>query len=446
MTHSIITNVFEKQYQRGYEVKIVDPNNKEEFAHWQYATYVGFLEEYDLNERTIEEYRQCFLNYRSVGIYDPRTLSPEIPIATVSSYQTPLHTPGAQVSALAVTCLVTASTHQRQGLSRAMITEQLQLAKEQNLAVVVLTASEAGIYGRYGFGQATWSNNLCLMTRDFALKPQFAELVKSVRINAVKPQKLLQSVNDLYNRTLSNGDVARHEPWWRMALRITELRIYNHGRSGETYAFIATDPDYPVDSADDVDRVRGYVIYRVETGDPDKIVVDDFIAETPGAYLALWNLLANVGLVGEVHCAARPIDEPLIHAVQDSRAVQLRNRADSLWLRIIDVPLALAGRKYLAPGKVVLKISDDLGFAGGTYELTVTSDFSGQVKELNDEAKIVAGNCIEMNVQTLAMAYLGANSIRALQQAGLITGPQSQIATLDRMFASTTQPFLRTPF
>ena len=446
MKHSVIKNAFEKQYQRGYEVRIVDPNDKEEFAQWQYATYVGFLEEFDLNERTIEEYRQCFLNYRSLGIYDPSSLSPEIPIATISSYETPLHTPGMQVPVLAVTCVVTASTHQRQGLSRAMITEQLQLAKEQNLAIVALTASEGGIYGRYGFGQASWSNNLCVLTRDFALKPQPAELVKTVRLNAVKPQKLLQSVSGLYDRTQGNGDVSRNEPWWRMALRIAELRNFNHGRSGETYAFIATDLDAPIVLDNNVSQVRGYVIYRVETGDPAKIVVDDLIAETPAAYLALWNLLANVGLVGEVHCAARPIDEPLIHAVQDSRAVQLRNRTDNLWLRIIDVPMALAGRKYGAAGKVVLKISDDLGFIAGVFELTVTPDLAGQVKELNNEAELTEGNCIEMSAQTLAMSYLGANSITTLQQAGLITGPNSQIIILDRMFATTKQPFLNTPF
>src|SRR5690606_36906825 len=63
---------------------------------------------------------------------------------------------GGGLPVAAVTAVAVRGTHRRRGTLRAMMRRQLDDVTE---AVAVLTASEAAIYGRfgYGIGAATWS-------------------------------------------------------------------------------------------------------------------------------------------------------------------------------------------------------------------------------------------------------------------------------------------------
>ena len=45
-------------------------------------------------------------------------------------------------------------THRRRGVTRELLDAQIAGAREQGIAVAALTASEATIYGRFGFGQS----------------------------------------------------------------------------------------------------------------------------------------------------------------------------------------------------------------------------------------------------------------------------------------------------
>ena len=48
-----------------------------------------------------------------------------------------------------------ASTHRRQGLLTSMMRRQLDDVRAWGEPLAVLTASEPGIYGRFGYGAAT---------------------------------------------------------------------------------------------------------------------------------------------------------------------------------------------------------------------------------------------------------------------------------------------------
>ena len=61
----------------------------------------------------------------------------------------------------------------------------------------------------------------------------------------------------------------------------------------------------------------------------------------------------------EFTAADRPADDPLLFQLADPRRARTRV-ADGVWVRLIDLPRALASRAYSCPVDVVLEVRDDL--------------------------------------------------------------------------------------
>jgi predicted acetyltransferase len=114
----------------------------------------------------------------------------------------------------------------------------------------------------------------------------------------------------------------------------------------------------------------------------------------------------------------------------EPRRVNLHVR-DGMWLRIVDVPAALAGRGYSADDSVVLEITDAfIPEAGGRWRLT-TAGGEGSVEPSYDPADLA------FETNDLASVYLGGFTFGALARAGrgeeLTPGGR---ARADAMFAS----------
>jgi predicted acetyltransferase len=62
--------------------------------------------------------------------------------------------PGGSTTALGLSWVSVETTHRRRGILRRLVDHQLRAAAGRGVPVVVLTASEATIYGRFGFGVA----------------------------------------------------------------------------------------------------------------------------------------------------------------------------------------------------------------------------------------------------------------------------------------------------
>src|SRR3712207_1812701 len=69
---------------------------------------------------------------------------------------TTLTVPGGEVSAAAIAGVGVRPTHRRRGVLTTMMRRQLDDERRAGTVAAVLWASEPGIYGRYGFGLATW--------------------------------------------------------------------------------------------------------------------------------------------------------------------------------------------------------------------------------------------------------------------------------------------------
>ena len=79
-------------------------------------------------------------------------------VATAGAFPFRLTVPGgAQVGVAAVTVVTVQPTHRRQGLLRQMMDEQLDDVARRGEPLAALTASEASIYERFGYGIATFT-------------------------------------------------------------------------------------------------------------------------------------------------------------------------------------------------------------------------------------------------------------------------------------------------
>jgi predicted acetyltransferase len=126
------------------------------------------------------------------------------------------------------------------------------------------------------------------------------------------------------------------------------------------------------------------------------------------------------------------VDEPLRWMIDDFRAVHV-DEVDHLWTRILDVRQALEARTYAAPGRLVIAVRDDLGFADGTWALEVDDSGAARVVPVDEPAEAT------VSVNALAALHLGGVPAHNLIAAGSLQGDATRI---DAMFHSPVAPFL----
>jgi predicted acetyltransferase len=143
----------------------------------------------------------------------------------------------------------------------------------------------------------------------------------------------------------------------------------------------------------------------------------------PAAGALLWADLLGRDLTTEFSIRRRPVDDPLLHQLADPRRARPQLK-DALWVRIIDVPSALAGRRYASAVDVVIEVRDDLlPPNAGRWRLATAAGAAEDgcgleascVQAADSEPDLV------LDVTELGAAYLGGTRLGALAGAGLVT-------------------------
>ena len=97
---------------------------------------------------------------RSIGAWDGQAC-----VGTAGAFSFRLTVPGgAAVPAAGVTMVSVAATHRRRGVLTSMMRRQLDDVRSWGEPLAVLTASEPVIYGRFGYGPATYAMNVDIDT------------------------------------------------------------------------------------------------------------------------------------------------------------------------------------------------------------------------------------------------------------------------------------------
>ncbi|WP_375384785.1 GNAT family N-acetyltransferase [uncultured Microbacterium sp.] len=407
----------------GFEYREVDVRSAE-FSPFTRAIARGFLGE-DLTDEQVESSRERVGGRRLTGVYDPHAADPATPVATVDSWVTALSLPGRRtVPMWAISGVTVSPTRRRRGIARAMVEGELRAAAGGGVAVAGLTVSEATIYSRFGFAPAAFSTDWTIDTR----RARWTGPMPGGRLDAVDRERLRAELEALHDRTRAShpGDI---EGWTGLWRRIAGLAPGYDERKVRG-----------VLHTDDAGVVRGALAYSITQNDDDNaaatLTVLHLVSDGGDAYRALWRFALEHDLVATVTAPLRSVDEPLRWMIADQRAARVTTR-EHHWLRVLDVPAAIAARTYSAPAALAVGVSDHLGFAHGVWRLELHDEGNGTAQPIDAVADLT------MSVNELAAILLGGVRASTLHTAGRIEGSRDAVATLDRAFASPDTPYLR---
>lgn len=359
----------------------------------------AFLSDPDKADR--ERVRRVFEPERTHVIEDAGT-----PVATGGVVTRELTVPGAVVPAAHVTAVAVAATHRRRGLLSSIMTTQLEAIRAQGTEpVAALWASEGAIYGRYGYGLASWSVAYDVAVREITVP---GALPASARLRQVVPKEAVAELADVFDRVRPNapGWSSRGGAWWEF---LTEDRPgRRRGMSVERAVLYEQDG-----------RPDGFARYRTEpgwasNGPSGTVNVTEVVSATPAAHAALWRYLLSIDLVRSVKYGFAAVDDPLPYLVTNVDSLGA-STSPALWVRLVDVPAALAARRYAVPVDAVIEVSD------------ARSDTNaGRWRLIGDSASATctatdAEPDISLDVRELASIYLGGVSLTTLAAGGLIT-------------------------
>jgi predicted acetyltransferase len=357
-------------------------------------------------------------------------------VGTLRTFGTALSVPTGPASTAdlptdALTQVAVAGTHRRRGLLRGMLTRSLREAAERGEAVSLLRAAEWPIYGRFGYWPCTMAANYRISTAGPITQPEAA----GVDVLQLEPEQLLQPAAAVLERVRRSrhGHIARPDAMWRRF-----LRLHRPPDQREPVCVVARNGDGEID---------GYAVWTGNDGDwyhdqqQAQARVDEVVAATDAAERALWRYLLNLDLVRVLTLDAYPVDLPLEWLVPDGRIVRRTWVGDNDWLRILDVPGALQARRYQATDRLVLDIVDEEGgYAAGRFLLDGGPGHA-------ECTRTTGTPDLRLSQRALAAIYLGGNTVRSQQRAGLLAEETPGAAgRLNLMFRTEQAPWNATPF
>ncbi len=360
---------------------------------------------------------------RTIGATDGAEL-----VGSAGAWSFDLTVPGGQsVPTAGVTWVGVSPTHRRRGILRSLMARQLDDIAERGEPLAALTASESGIYARFGYGPATQRATLSLQTKLVHLQPGAGDdgLVRFIDLPTARTV-----LPGIYDRAgaLQPGTVSRNDRWWDFLLHDRESH-----RSGASALFVLVHPD-------------GYVLYRRrnawDSGFPHgELVVVEMMTASLDAYTSLWRFLLGVDLIETVTFNRYAIGDPLPWLVDEPRQLRVMALWDDVWMRLVDVPAALGARRYLTEDRLVLDVVDTFRpVAGGRFALDGGPDGA-------ECRPTTASADLGLDVGTLGSLYLGGHRPSALARAGRIDElTPGALRRADAFFASDPPPHNQTAF
>jgi predicted acetyltransferase len=378
---------------------------------WIRAVHYGFYQKPGPDELTAKIAASYVADDRELtGVYTSAAapaVDADRPVATFGTFRKSLNVGfGRTVPAHMVTAVTVRTDHRRRGLLRRLMAEDLTRAKQDGVPVAALTASEASIYRRFGFGVATQERSATIETG-----PRFRLAVPATgRVVAVDPAAMLELAPDIFARAhrAVPGSLGRQERY-----RLRAAGQWEDETGG-------ADPALRVAVHLEGDgRPDGYAAYafRGWEHEPATMELRDLVAATPEAYLGLWDFLGSLDLIERIVWDEAPLDDPLGWAVEDQRVVRTGAVRDMLWLRILDVEAALGARGSAHDGELVLRVQDPLGLAAGRFRVA-SAGGALRAERLADGDP--AEDDLALDIAELSSVYVGGVSPVTLAEAGRI--------------------------
>ncbi len=372
-------------------------------------------------------YRPMIEVDRTYGAFDGGSI-----VGTARSFASPLTVPGPlELDVAAVSNVTVRASHRRRGLLTEMMRRQLDEIAGRGEVAAILIASEAPIYGRFGYGPASE----CARIEVGADRLRFTGAAPEGAVRYVDATEFRRLAPPVYERfrLAQPGAIGRKARWWDVNVGITPRP------DGDPPGFLAV-------HTDDGGEADGYVRYTVTEGWAGRAaastaVIKDMVSTSPAAYEALWRFVTSADWIVAVTGDDRPVREPLASMVVDRRHVVQRDRADFLWVRLVDVPGALAARRYRVADRITIEVRDAFRpTGGGRFALDAGPD--GAV------CGPTAGPAdLTVDAADLAAAYLGSTPLWPAAEARRVEAHRrGAVAAFDRLFGEDRPAWCHTWF
>lgn len=334
---------------------------------------------------------------------------------------------GAVLSTAAVTGVGVRADRTRRGVLTALMRAQLHDIAERGEVLASLRASESVIYGRFGYGVASRARELTIVGHRAAFRAQAPRggVVRLLEVAEMVP--VLSGLHDTLALRRTGGITRWDGWWWANVQRLLDDREH-------VLAAVHTGP-----AGDD-----GFAVVTLGESGPGSrtLRVNDLHAADLPATAALWRFALDIDLSETLTGWLRPLDEPLELLLADPRACTTVSVEDETWLRIVDVPDALAARSYGEAAPVLIAVHDQLlERNSGVYRVA-----DGSAEPVGPLGGPVEPE-LECDVAALAMAYLGDRLPSELVAAGWWRARDGDaVARADAAFTTTSVPWCGTYF
>lgn len=324
--------------------------------------------------------------------------------------------PGAEIPVAGLTWVGVHPQHRRRGILSAMIDQHFADCVERGETVSALFAAEAAIYGSFGYGLAAQDLRLTV-PRGATLRPVAGSEDLTVRIETLDPAVHGELVSDLHARAGRQPTPASgiNRPGWATretdelkTVHLDDPAAFRNGREPRRIVVVESDGE-----------PRGYTTFRRKvdwghTGPRGTVSTGEVVGLDPAATHRLWSTILDLDLTHEIEPFMIPLDDPIASLLVDPRAAAPKI-ADNVWVRIVDVPGALAARTYTTDLDLVLHVTDPrLPTNEGSWRLTATAFGPATVVRTDDAPDL------SLSVTELGAAYLGGTSLAALASAGRV--------------------------
>jgi predicted acetyltransferase len=333
--------------------------------------------------------------------------------------------PGGELPCAGVTVVGVLPTHRRRGVLRSLMQTQMDDIRERGEPIAALWASEEPIYGRFGYGCASLAGEMQLARTHAALRDG-SPGPGSVAVRLLRDEEARERFPPIYERVrvATPGMYARTPVWWETR-QTSDPPERREGAGEKNYALLEIDG-----------RDAGYALYRMrmswEAGSSTgSVEVIEAMADSPDATRELWRFLLGLDWVATVKAHLLPVDHPLFHLLVYPRRMQFRV-GDALWVRLVDVERALAGRSYLGEGSTTFELVDDFcPWNAGVWTVS-----AGGVERGGGKPEL------RLDVQALASVYLGGFTLTELARAVRVQELRDgALARADALFATAVRPW-----
>ncbi|GMQ94347.1 MAG: GNAT family N-acetyltransferase [Acidimicrobiia bacterium] len=387
MTITAAIGVDDAEYSVSVESITFRPVTEDEYPAFARALIEGFSE--DVPDDDFPDLLKATLPPdRTLAAFDGGDI-----VGTFGGYALDLSVPGGSLPMEGTTVVTVFPTHRRRGLMNEMMARHLETSAANGYAIAGLWASESSIYGRFGYGIASYADTITMQGRDI----RFREGIDVEGVRRISVEDAHEVLPPVFDRVLPEtpGMFARSADWWKTQV-LHDAEWMKRGKTSKRVV-IHHGPDGP----------DGFAIYRQKSDESDDghangtVHVVEILSETDRAHTALWSFLTNVDGCPNVRSWNQPTDDPLAMKVVDPRRIKQVTRIDALWILILDVVAALEARSYEQDGVISFTVTNSFRpDVQGGYALSIKNGV-GSCTRIEGEADL------GIDLDVLGALYLG---------------------------------------